>query len=561
MNSVKILFAVIFLSGNPADSFAQSSNFQGIQFDFHKISDIRNGYKIQSNGTPQQLWMDLDYPDFLHAIFTNSQFPDPPWADRTCIYFGSTDFGTTWFQLGSVPDTSRSGFPSITGTSDGAAVITNHTDYFGSPVRTGLFIDQDIFHFNFSAYDIDSSIATSWPKCFSIPGNKILILANAQLIGLVMSIFDLTSGTFTGWTPFGSTNTQEYSLCVSDAGKIGFAYIGNDMIDDGDVFYFESTDNGIIWSSPLKIFDCPAENGIAVGALRGISLNFYGEEPCIVFEVCQQDFSLGGGYFPRLPNEILFWSPNINGGNPKVIADENNVPFYPSIGQIDIFPPLCRPVISRIQDYNNILLIAFNGSTENVYVGNDSVTYFAGYLSYSINGGETWSDPDKFTPESPLLDWKYISGLTILPLIEVSDEFQYKAVDIHFVMQSDSLEENPNPFFLSSQYYHASAEPFIYDIWPSVEDDILIFNFELEQNYPNPFNPITSIEYVVPGNEFISLKVYDVLGKEIAVLVNEEKPAGSYQVNFDANGIPSGVYFYKLKSGEFSKTKKMILMK
>ena len=93
-------------------------------------------------------------------------------------------------------------------------------------------------------------------------------------------------------------------------------------------------------------------------------------------------------------------------------------------------------------------------------------------------------------------------------------------------------------------------------------------NFHLEQNYPNPFNPSTSIRYTVPSvtlNEVegsrVSLKVYDVLGNEVATLVNEEKPAGSYEVKFDAAGLSSGIYFYKLQAGSLVETKKMILMK
>src|SRR3989339_282803 len=91
--------------------------------------------------------------------------------------------------------------------------------------------------------------------------------------------------------------------------------------------------------------------------------------------------------------------------------------------------------------------------------------------------------------------------------------------------------------------------------------------FTLEQNYPNPFNPSTTIRYAIPllgGDErggFITMKVYDVLGNEVATLVNEEKPAGSYEVNFDAIGLPSGIYFYKLQAGSFVETKKMILIK
>ena len=85
--------------------------------------------------------------------------------------------------------------------------------------------------------------------------------------------------------------------------------------------------------------------------------------------------------------------------------------------------------------------------------------------------------------------------------------------------------------------------------------------FSLEQNYPNPFNPVTSIKYVVGSLQNVTLKVYDILGNEIETLVNEEKPAGTYEVEFDGSGFPSGVYFYKLEAGNFIETRKMVLIK
>ncbi len=85
--------------------------------------------------------------------------------------------------------------------------------------------------------------------------------------------------------------------------------------------------------------------------------------------------------------------------------------------------------------------------------------------------------------------------------------------------------------------------------------------FKLEQNYPNPFNPSTTLSFVIGHSSFVSLKVYDVLGKEVATLVNEEKPAGTFRINFDASSLPSGIYFYKIQAGSFVQTKKMILLK
>jgi len=85
--------------------------------------------------------------------------------------------------------------------------------------------------------------------------------------------------------------------------------------------------------------------------------------------------------------------------------------------------------------------------------------------------------------------------------------------------------------------------------------------FQLSQNYPNPFNPSTTIKYEIPEMSFVTLKIYDILGNQIATLVNEEKPAGSYEVNFDASGISSGIYFYKINSGNYSEVKKMVFIK
>jgi len=100
------------------------------------------------------------------------------------------------------------------------------------------------------------------------------------------------------------------------------------------------------------------------------------------------------------------------------------------------------------------------------------------------------------------------------------------------------------------------------EILTNVEDEKQIpTEFTLEQNYPNPFNPSTKISWQSPVSSHQSLKVYDVLGNEVATLVNEEKPAGSYEVDFDASQLSSGIYFYKLQAGSFFETKKMLLLK
>jgi hypothetical protein len=83
----------------------------------------------------------------------------------------------------------------------------------------------------------------------------------------------------------------------------------------------------------------------------------------------------------------------------------------------------------------------------------------------------------------------------------------------------------------------------------------------LSQNYPNPFNPSTTIKFSIPNTQFTTLKVYNILGREVATLVNEEKTPGNYEVQFNGSNLSSGVYFYRLQSGSFSEIKKFVLMK
>lgn len=85
--------------------------------------------------------------------------------------------------------------------------------------------------------------------------------------------------------------------------------------------------------------------------------------------------------------------------------------------------------------------------------------------------------------------------------------------------------------------------------------------YSLEQNYPNPFNPITKIKFTIPYTQYVSVKIFDALGKYVMNICNEEKPSGTYELSVDGNGLSSGIYFYQLQAGNFIETKKFILIK
>ena len=90
---------------------------------------------------------------------------------------------------------------------------------------------------------------------------------------------------------------------------------------------------------------------------------------------------------------------------------------------------------------------------------------------------------------------------------------------------------------------------------------ILPVQYSISQNFPNPFNPTTTIKFDIAKNTFVNIKIFDILGREIYSLVNEELNAGSYTVDWDATGFSGGIYFYRISAGNYTETKKMILAK
>ena len=119
-----------------------------------------------------------------------------------------------------------------------------------------------------------------------------------------------------------------------------------------------------------------------------------------------------------------------------------------------------------------------------------------------------------------------------------------------WIFQSDSLLLEYDPHNDSSSSLTAIEK------W----DTNLPTAFSLSQNYPNPFNPTTTIEFSIPNSEFITLKIYNLLGQEVAILVSEKLKTGSYKYTWDATHYSSGIYYYKIKASKFEKTEKMILL-
>ena len=140
-------------------------------------------------------------------------------------------------------------------------------------------------------------------------------------------------------------------------------------------------------------------------------------------------------------------------------------------------------------------------------------------------------------------------------------------VGVEYIGQDYKVVTLSFPLYYMNQY---EAKTFInyvlnnkFDEQTGIEDSEIEApsDYILFQNYPNPFNPVTTIKYALPNNSLVTLKVYDILGREVVTLVNEEKRAGVYEIEFIGSHLSSGIYFYKINAGDFKDVKRLLLLK
>ncbi len=181
------------------------------------------------------------------------------------------------------------------------------------------------------------------------------------------------------------------------------------------------------------------------------------------------------------------------------------------------------------------------------------------FLSCSTNDGVTWNAPIRVT-NTPLIDEGYVSISRVNPGTSPS------TYEVHMVYMKDP-GDGPSSFNGTATVLPATQNWLIYrkisqpTVGVNQTSTEVPSNFSLSQNYPNPFNPTTNIKFAVSKAGFVSLKIYDISGREVSSLVNENLTVGSYSYTFDASKLSSGIYFYTMRSNNFTDTKKMMLIK
>lgn len=338
----------------------------------------------------------------------------------------------------------------------------------------------------------------------------------------------------------------------------GHFYGRSIFINNGIIFAGEggeilkSIDNGLTWDKVIKgddyedIKSFDSKTIYAIGYSTGVikttdqgitwdtvSSGLKGNFWCISMDLNKNLYvgSANNGIF-KSTNEGENWI-QITNGIPKD-ADIRAITTSPNGW---IFAATADSGIYRSSDSGNSWSSCNNDLSNNLFIHSLIITNAGKIFASSHNNGvftstdegNNWSQINSALNDSIGFVWSFAIGL---------NGYLFAGTYNSGVLKSTNLitKVNNNTIYLPSRY-------------------------KLFQNYPNPFNPTTTINYSIPKASFVTIKVYDLLGKEVATLVNEVKSIGNYNVEFNASILTSGIYFYRMKAGSFVETKKLILLK
>jgi hypothetical protein len=375
-----------------------------------------------------------------------------------------------------------------------------------------------------------------------------------------------------------NTNHSSPRLKVSENGQYlsSIGFFGKGAINgiDDIVYLYYSTNAGLSWQGKIIGID-----GVYGQVINRNYAPYFENLKQFSFEVDNSGVThialngYGVGILPGASDTTdvfpaLYW--NSRDENWIAITDPNQETPTDVLGiPLQVISPGCSygnayPSISLQSGGEQIIvlwqspeLVGEFGSPYNIYRTLSSTPYVYSdlFINHSFDGGINWSFSSL---QIPNYQNSYVEQFPIIAKNFLADEFSFK---MHFIYQYDSI---PGSFVLGQNA--RSVGGWYYDSFDFTFTDVEeinqeIHDFNLSQNYPNPFNPSTKISWQSPVSGWQTIKVYDVLGNEISTLINEERSAGKYEVEFDGSKLSSGVYFYQIKAGDFVDSKKMILMK
>jgi hypothetical protein len=349
-------------------------------------------------------------------------------------------------------------------------------------------------------------------------------------------------------TTTGSSAADGYDIAAKGA-KVALLVCGS----ADDVVLLTSEDNGDTWTETV-VYDVRPGAELPAGAIEeqsdgsGAVIFDNAGNPHVVWGTVTAIGDSGGLTYYGLSNSIMYWSAATGVKTiATTIQDPALLNFAGSPGVDGGY--VTSPDIA-VDAANKVYVTYMQSMTEVDPDSGFNYTHIFGLGS--PDGGATWGSAKDLTPFTGLdATWPSIADLV--------------DANVHMVYYADVQPGNaiqgshPENTTTAVKYWAIpAADFFTTDVKPL---DGVPSSFVLAQNYPNPFNPSTKIQYAIPAGSFVTLKVYDMLGREVATLVNQEQAAGVYEATFDASNLANGAYVYSLKAGGFSQVKTMMLLK
>jgi hypothetical protein len=556
------------------------------------IPGLDNYMDYQTNGnSPQEI---LAFGDTVIVCIAYCDSLDAPNANAGTTlrsrYNYSINGGVTWQSTTGIDlsNNQKSRYPDLfTMLSTGSTTVGTGGRIFDPPA-TGTIRRGGVAR--------DLLLGIGAPDAYTLPWTGVTGNSDAFVhrrfdgkIGVVISPNSTDSVAYTTWDPATQTFTSRthvfnfnpalgntvssYTIGASqiaDHMTIASMYI-NEPANGGDnyrsVRMITSTNNGTSWSTPVKY----AFNASTPNVLGGDSCQAYWHEdvaykpgtstPYLVFSTYPYVWNGTATTTAVEENKgwkIMIQSPGINGGAaPVTIADWHNIPIlsdlnlYNQIVKFQINSALLsHPSVGFSQDGNTIW-VAYSVIQKDTCVGYAvTFNYFDVYVQKSTDGGLTWSTPQNVT-NTTNVDEMY-------PIVaETGNNTNYP----YLIYQSDNIPG-------CHAFTDLQTVDKVYEVFKStiigiknVSNEVPAV-YSLEQNFPNPFNPTTTIRFNVSKSSNATLKVYDITGKLVATLFeNEAVTPGKKEIVFNSTNLSSGIYFYTLSAGDFKDTKKMILVK
>ncbi len=549
----------VFLPLTLAQGFTTDSLSVGPEI----ATSISGWYDYKTNGESNvYIQVNPANPLEIQVIDVTADETDPPGATtRRTEWAYSSDGGATWEASVEVP-TIRSGFGVLNLLSDGTGVIANHNTNPSGSLNTNLYVDILALGGSFTEYTHPSPAPFGiWPQIARYNNGHVGMLGrrNAGSNGLETLYYSFWNGTnVSAWTPVyftGNTwqgtvgSNMRFHLATNGAGRVTMIIapvLSDDTLFNSKVYQRTSTDNGANWGPLETIFRPYGENGGAdTVATAG-----------------------GSGFtYKRNSNRWVFVTPittdNLyENGRLLAIRDDGDTSIVATATQL-----------GATTTYNQTMSFVFNVDFPSLGWSDDGSTLYCVYsvtmpeisrdynqrdifCSYSLDEGATWSNPIRLT-NTPTIDETYPS-VSFWNKGSSGNPYELNIVYMKDPGVGPTSFGGTAPASLNTLVYRKLTAINVIGI---SNNQTLLKDYHLAQNYPNPFNPSTKIEYNMIKSGLVTLKVFDVLGKEVATLVNEVQTTGVKEVEFNASKLPSGIYFYTINTGGFTDTKKMILVK